>query len=326
MEEDLETTLVRACGVIRERLGPYPDQLYDCLQDAVQNQDDPDYVQLRLRTLTHYTNIIIELLEGTKCIQSIGSDSIAITSLRHDLNSTLAVLSGYLELLDADKKNSKKYLSAIVKGAAQLKMWLHIDTEEEINMKDIFTQVYHFSKEDLDKREIRFDTFSGQETVYVIPSFTVRRLYQTVRNAMKARVDDTQPYIITMSSSTEGDFCVVEISDHGIGIYPAVIKQAARSAGYTEEQPTLYETLSQIFKPGVSGFKAMNRIGQGYGLNSAALAAEKGGQDVTLETTIRDGETLLTINKEYPHGFVNPSKTTTGTIFRYYLPLAKIGQ
>lgn len=323
MGQDLETTLVHACTFLRQALGSLPITIEEQIA-LLEQAPSPETRAPCLEKIYSSAERIRDRLTETKEVATTHPDAVALASLRHDLNSSLILLLGNAELWQEDPSNGS-YLQGIKTGAAQLDMGLHIDTEEDIPIRNILTLVEQFSEQEMKKKKkITLNRYAGSDTVRVIPSFTVRRFYQTVRNAIKARPDPTKPYTITMRPYREGNYCVIEISDHGIGAYPSVIQKAAQTAGILHEQPTFYDTICQIFRPGVSGFKEMKLPGQGDGLNSATLAAQRGKQDVTLETTIYDPEgTLITINKEHPHGYVDPAKTTTGTTFRYYLPLAQ---
>ncbi len=322
MEQDLETTLVHACTFLRQALGSLPVTIESDIA-LLEQAPSPETRAPHLEHIYNSAERIRDILTETRAAAATYPDAIAVASLRHDLNSSLTILLGNAELWQEDPSNIS-CLEGIKTGVAQLEMWLHIDTEEDITVGNLLVMVEQFSEKEMKEKKIIFDRHAGYDLVRVIPSFTVRRFYQTVRNAVKACLDTTKPYTITMRPYREGDYCVIEISDHGIGVYPSVVQKAAQTAGILEEQPTLYDTICQIFRPGVSGFKEMKFPGQGDGLNSSALAAQRGKQDVTLETTIYDPEgTLITINKEHPHGYVDPTKTTTGTTFRYYLPLAK---
>ncbi len=322
MDLDLEATLVAACEHIRVELDTLPAEIELYINHLEAPLPEETRVQVLEQLYSSGERIQKRLTQIRQSITPSHLDYVATVSLIHDLNSSVTILLGSTELWQENV--SQNYLQYIKISAAQIQTWLHIDTEDDVPVRTLFTLVSDFSNDDLKEREITFEHSAGSDIVRVIPSFTTRRLYQTVRNAMKARTDPSAPYAITMHSHTEGDSCVVAIIDHGIGIYPSVIRKAAQTAGITSEQPTLYDTLCQIFQPSVSGFKEMCILGQGHGLNSASLAAQRGGQDVTLETTIYDPEgTLVTINKEHPNGYVDPTKTTTGTTFKYYLPLAK---
>lgn len=326
-EFDLEQTLVQACNFFRERLDQYPKLLHLWITAIQQYPSDIKNIEIAKRRLEIYKKRIDHIFQKTQEREPLPScDFDAIASLRHDMSSTLTALYGNFYLFSEIRSTPTQrleYLEASRICCEQFRMWLHVDTEEDISARQVFKLLYDYLEKELKEKGISFEPNITDARVHVIPTFTVRRFYQTVRNAIKACSLDFFPHTITIDAFVQGDFYVVDIADQGIGIYPQVIIQAARAAGITEEPQTCYGAISQIFTSGVSGFRQMNMEGTGHGLNSAKLASQ-GGQPVTLETTIYDSEgTLITINQEHPNGYCDPTKTTTGTTFRYYLPLAK---
>lgn len=320
-ELSLEETLVSACHYLREVFNDLPEKVQVNLNLLENGRDSLDVVVPVVSTLSQLVETMQKELNKTRST----ADPLAVASLRHDLGSSLMMLSSALEMLEPNPREVVRYMRFMKTGVKQINLWLHVDSEQEIRVSALFQLVCDFVNEEMAEKKIQFSYDSCDETIHVIPSFTTRRLYQTVRNAIKARSDSSIPYAITMSAGREGDSSVVEICDHGIGIYPSTITRAARNAGYTQEPTTFYDAICLIFNSGVSGFREMNRPGTGDGLTSTVLAAEKSGQKVALETTIYDPEgTLITINDQHKNGYVDPTKTTTGTTFKYYFPLTKI--
>ncbi|MFA6889291.1 MAG: ATP-binding protein [Candidatus Woesearchaeota archaeon] len=311
MQEDLDTLLMGVAAELERQIRPHLTRLRSDL-DIYRKSQNPAFLILA-QTDAQAIETILNQQRDSKNLMSDLDD--ATRSLRHDIRQPLHGVIGYLSLIES-QTDPTKMLNEVCHYMTKIEMWLHMDQQSGISLSDIITSVHHF----VDNSMIRMIFKDKDREVYTVPSFTIRRIYQAVHNAKKAKKENVA-LEITLSCYIEGIYGVITIEDNGIGINPETIAATACAAGYSV-QLTYYDTIRQILLPGVSGFKQMGRVGNGTGLTSTRLAAEKGGESVDLETTIEETGGLLTIDKQHPQGAYG-LKPHTGTTFKFYFPLAQ---
>jgi two-component system chemotaxis sensor kinase CheA len=113
------------------------------------------------------------------------------------------------------------------------------------------------------------------------------------------RVDANKPETATilLKAYQEGDQVVIEVSDDGRGIDPAVIRQKAIEKGLiTEEQAAVLsdqDAINLVFLPGFSTVKKISDLsGRGVGMDVVRNAVEKVHGEVTISSRKGEGTTV----------------------------------
>lgn len=252
-----------------------------------QTLDNPLHVEGSQKELQQVTQAINEMLERIN--QTVSSQTQFVSDASHELRTPIAIIQGYINLLDRWGKNDPTTLQESIDA---------IKSETE-NMKTLVEHLLFLARGDSETIQLNPETFDGnklvEEAIHEMQFIDSNRKFsftnnhpvmivadkQLFKQALRILLDNSMKYskddtLIKVSCTVNEQYCSLSITDQGVGILPENIDRIF-DRFYRDETAR-----SNNIKGSGLGLAIAKWIVEKHGGHIEILSREKIGTKVTL--------------------------------------------